>query len=279
MKRNGRFWWFVTMIALAHLGAILLVSRWALAAREPQPQSITWLSGGGAPARNESDDSPATSSATTMAAVVSPAAAESPVSLTKSEIQLPTATPAPAATPSASRKPDRSPTPRPTSTPRTRASPSPNRKSSPASKKSPSPPAKGKGAKLGGKSTPAVVSHKSAGQDKGAGDSSGAGTGTAAKAAEFGWYGNMLHDRFYKEWVQPTTVVASGAKFSARARIRIEKDGTVSDFKVSQPSGNVLVDESVAAAGGRVKKVDAVPAALLRGEHYDIEVVFALNPK
>jgi len=50
VKRNGRFWWFVTVIALAHLGAILLVSRWALAAQEPQPQSITWLSGGGAPA-------------------------------------------------------------------------------------------------------------------------------------------------------------------------------------------------------------------------------------
>src|SRR5207244_4830756 len=76
----------------------------------------------------------------------------------------------------------------------------------------------------------------------------GGATGGRAQAngsftsANAGWYGNMLHDRFYREWAQPTTVVASGAKLSALARIRIEKDGRISDFKIVRTSGRVVVD-------------------------------------
>src|SRR5205823_2896827 len=51
----------------------------------------------------------------------------------------------------------------------------------------------------------------------------GGKTGATANPANTSWYGNMLHDRFYREWEQPTTVVAGGAKLSASAKIRIEK--------------------------------------------------------
>src|SRR6185295_15437035 len=55
--------------------------------------------------------------------------------------------------------------------------------------------------------------------------SPGAGTGNgASKTSEFSWYGTMLHDRFYKAWEQPTSVVATGAKMSTIVKIRIEKD-------------------------------------------------------
>src|ERR1700737_3563659 len=52
---------------------------------------------------------------------------------------------------------------------------------------------------------------------------SGSGKGTSAgangqsvrqppdSASEFGWYGSLLNDRFYSEWIQPTTVISSGA--------------------------------------------------------------------
>ena len=70
----------------------------------------------------------------------------------------------------------------------------------------------------------------------------------------------MLHDRFYREWEQPTTVVASGAKLSALAKIRIEKDGRISDFKIVRSSGNVVVDDSVEAVGKKVTRVDAQSA-------------------
>ena len=87
----------------------------------------------------------------------------------------------------------------------------------------------------------------------------------------------MLHDRFYRAWNQPQTVVASGVKLSAVARIRIEKDGRISNFKLVKPSGNVLVDESVQSAGKKVTQVDALPAGMGNGGHYDVNINFALN--
>ena len=98
-------------------------------------------------------------------------------------------------------------------------------------------------------------------------------------APDFGWYGSMLHDRFYKEWVQPTTVVASGAKFSALAKIRIEKDGRISDFKIVRSSGNVVVDESIEAVARRVTKVDSPPNELAKADHYDVNINFELKPE
>ena len=87
----------------------------------------------------------------------------------------------------------------------------------------------------------------------------------------------MLHDRFYSEWAQPTTVVASGAKLSAVARIRIEKDGRIADFKIVRPSGNIVVDESVMAVGKKVTRVDPLPTGIGNGGHYDVNINFALN--
>src|SRR4029079_5150846 len=97
--------------------------------------------------------------------------------------------------------------------------------------------------------------------------SPGGKTGPAANPANVSWYGNMLHDRFYREWEQPTTVVASGAKLSALAKIRIEKDGRISDFKIARSSGNVVVDESIEAVGKKVTRVDALPTGLGSNGH------------
>jgi TonB family protein len=87
----------------------------------------------------------------------------------------------------------------------------------------------------------------------------------------------MLHDRFYSEWTQPTSTVASAAKMSTVVRVRIEKDGRVSSFEIVKPSGNVMVDESVTEIGKRVTHVDALPAALRSGGHYDVKINFELN--
>jgi TonB family protein len=110
----------------------------------------------------------------------------------------------------------------------------------------------------------------------GKGDSGGTG-GHAGGASEFGWYGNMLHDRFYSEWVQPTTNLASGAKISTLVKIRIEKDGRVSNFEIIKPSENVVVDESVATIAKRVTQVDPLPAGIVNGDHYDVKINFELN--
>jgi len=89
----------------------------------------------------------------------------------------------------------------------------------------------------------------------------------------------MLHDRFFSEWVQPRTSVAVGAKLSALVRIRIEKDGRISKFALVRPSGNVVVDESVAAVAKRVTQVDPLPTGLARGAFYEVNINFELNPE
>src|SRR5207302_1603351 len=92
----------------------------------------------------------------------------------------------------------------------------------------------------------------------GSGTAPGSGAGRAAGAgseSQFGWYGSMLHDRFYSEWVQPTTIATVGAKNSVLVKLRIEKDGRVSSFEVVRPSGNNELDESVKALANRVSRV------------------------
>jgi TonB family protein len=87
----------------------------------------------------------------------------------------------------------------------------------------------------------------------------------------------MLHDRFYSAWIQPTTNVPSGMKISTLVKVRIEKDGHVSNFEIIKPSENVVVNESVAAIAKRVSQVDPLPAGLGNGDHYDVKINFELN--
>jgi TonB family protein len=87
----------------------------------------------------------------------------------------------------------------------------------------------------------------------------------------------MLHDRFYSAWIQPTTSVPTGTKISTLVKVRIEKDGRVSKFEIIKPSENVVVNESVATIAKRVSEVDAPPAGLIKGDHYDVKINFELN--
>jgi outer membrane biosynthesis protein TonB len=132
------------------------------------------------------------------------------------------------------------------------------------------------------KSAKTVSAKTKSSADNGAGKTGSAGeggghAGGGASASEFGWYGNMLHDRFYSAWIQPTTSVPSGSKISTLVKVRIEKDGRVSKFDIIKPSENVVVNESVAAIAKRVTEVDAPPVGLGNGNHYDVKINFELN--
>ena len=87
----------------------------------------------------------------------------------------------------------------------------------------------------------------------------------------------MLHDRFYSEWVQPTTDATAGSKNSVLVKLRIEKDGRVSSFEVVRPSGGSELDESVKAIANRVSRVEPLPDGLGKGDHYDVKINFELN--
>jgi TonB family protein len=282
MRRNARFWRNVTLIALVHLAALIALLRWAGGSKIVSAQEITWLNTGGE--ASAIADTAKTEETPTPEPERQPSPPEEnqPVPApAKSEIQIPAATPHP--TPSPSAAPEPSPKPSPKPSPGKKASPKPS--ATPEKKKSP--PAATPAKKKDTAKKPTDKKDKTAKSENKSGErpaktgngSLGGKTGSNTNPANASWYGNMLHDRFYREWAQPTTVVASGAKLSALAKIRIERDGRISDFKIVRSSGNVVVDESVAAAGKKVTRVDALPAGIGNGGHYDVNINFALNSK
>ena len=194
------------------------------------------------------------------------AADEKPVVTTaKSEIELPSATPKPTATATPA-KPSATPASRAKTTPKPIPKPTP--KKTLVAKASPKPSAKTKSSpksaeKARNRRSAEKKDRKTALAKKDSASQSGSGhkqdqqaklasSGGGSSASEFGWYGNMLHDRFYSAWIQPTTNVPSGAKISTLVNVRIEKDGRVSKFEIAKPSENATVNESVGAVAKQI---------------------------
>jgi len=287
---GGRFWGNVVLIALAHAALIAGLIRWSVAAKaSTNPESIVWL-GGPADLSSESgkqeSPTPKQPGATESSeSEQDEAATEKPVAtIAKSEIELPTATPKPTAT--------ATPLPKPSTTPALRAktTPKPIPRSTPrkalVAKASPKPAAKAKSNPRNAnakaeKKDKIVLAKKDSAPQSGSAQSGSTGkagsAGGGSSGSEFGWYGNMLHDRFYSAWIQPTANVPSGAKISTLANVRIEKDGRVSKFEIVKPSGNATVNESVSAVSKQISHVDPPPTALIKGDHYDVKINFELN--
>ena len=309
MPKDARFWRNVTLIALAHVALLLGLIRWSVEARSSSnAQSIVWISGAEDLAAGEAESSnspqpamtpipPPESEPLEKAEVIE----ETPlVTAAKSEIELPTPTPIPTSTP----KPTATPTAKPKTTPKPTPKPArnathnvaggPTLKKTLVAKASPKPSPKAKSSPTKSaeeaKKTEANAEKKkiakiapakdgSSSQASGKTDSAGkVGHGGGGNSpSEFGWYGNMLHDRFYSAWIQPTTNIASGARISTLVKVRIEKDGRVSSFEIIKPSENIVVNESVGAIAKRITQVDPPPAGLGNGDHYDVKINFELN--
>jgi outer membrane biosynthesis protein TonB len=307
MPKDARFWRNVTLIALAHVALIAGLIRWSVEARNsPNAQSIVWLGdvGGASTATDPTTGEPPPAKLSPSLEPALPKTDEAErkeplLTAPKSEIELSTPTPIPTATPKPSPPPTPKPTPSskptPKSTPKknvlakTSPKPSPKVRSSPtksaekakkadanAEKKEiakPAPAKNGSSSQIGAGKT---GSAGKGGHVRHGTDSPGR-TGGGSSASEFGWYGNMLHDRFYSAWSQPTTNIVSGAKISTLVKVRIEKDGRVSSFEIVKPSENIVVTESVAAIAKRVTQVDPLPTGLGDGDHYDVKINFELN--
>jgi TonB family protein len=280
-----RFWRNVVLITLAHVALIAGLIRWSVAARaSSNPENIVWLGGqedlsSGESQKQESPSpkQPATATESSESEEDESAGEKPVVTTAKSEIEIPTATPKPT-TPATPAKPRARTTPKPI--------PKPTPKKTLVAKASPKPAAKPK-------PSPAKANAKSEKKDKitlakkdsasQSGSEQSGSTGKAGSAgggssgSEFGWYGNMLHDRFYSAWIQPTTNVPSGAKISTVVNVRIEKDGHVSKFEIAKPSANATVNESVAAVAKQISQVDPPPTELIKGDHYDVRINFELN--
>ena len=275
------FWRNVVLIALAHVALIAVLIRWSLAARaSSNPESIVWLGGANDLGARESENeaSPPSKQATAPEPKTSKegeAEKETPVVTARSEIELPSPTPNPTPTAASTPKPAATHTPKPRATPKSIPKPTPKKTlvakafSKPSSKA------------LKGRRSPDrrrnVATSKSASPSEGSGTTKGGHTAGGSTTSEFGWYGNMLHDRFYSAWIQPTTNVPSDSKFSTLVKVRIEKDGRVSKFEIIRPSENPVVNESVAAVAKQVTVVDSPPTALIKGDHYEVKINFELN--
>ena len=111
----------------------------------------------------------------------------------------------------------------------------------------------------------------------GTGREGGAPGGTSDGSARFAWYHQLIHDRFFSQWEQPTSLYGGGVKFACLVEIRIEKDGRISSFEIIKESGNFVMDESVRKAGRRVSKIDPLPEGLGSGGSYTIRVNFELD--
>jgi TonB family protein len=289
---GGRFWVNVVLIALAHLALIAGLIRWSVAAKaSSNPESIVWLGGAGDLSADETEtqESPSPKQPATdtesSESEKDKTATEKPVATTaKSEIELPTATPKPTATATPLPKQSATPALRAKTTPKPIPKPTP--KKTLVAKGSPKPGAKPKSspAKANAKSEKKdkivlakkdSASHSESGQSGSTGKAGSASGGSSG--SEFGWYGNMLHDRFYSAWIQPTTNVPSGAKISTLVTVRIEKDGRVSKFEIAKPSENATVNESVAAVAKQISQVDPPPTGLIKSDHYDVKINFELN--
>jgi outer membrane biosynthesis protein TonB len=305
LPRVKSFWRNVILIALAHIALVAGLIRWSVAAKTPSnPESIVWLGGAGDLSAGEerekeessSSNQPATEPESTKSEQVE-AADEKPVPTNaKSEIELPSATPkpTPTATPA---KPSPTPVSKPTTTPKparnaTRSvagGPTPGKAVLAKASRKTEAKHKARLVKAGTKSEEKekiVLAKKDSAPQNGSaqakpGSASGL-SGVASKvggnsASEFGWYGEMLHDRFYRAWIQPTANVATGTKISTLVKLRIEKDGRVSKFEIIKASENAAVNESVRVVAKQVTQVDAPPTGLTKGDHYDVNINFELN--
>jgi TonB family protein len=267
MSRDTRFWTNVALVTVAHLAVLLTLARGSREEPRTNLQNVVWMSSDAA-AAEEQRKPPAP---TPVSTAEKPVESSTPTPF-KSEIQMPSPTPTPTAapkpspTPKSSVKPTPSPTPKPTSkkSAEPKTTPKPSSKETPEKKQTASVP----------KKESSTSSNQSAEKKESADKGSGA---TTTQASELAWYGTMLHDRFNKGWEQPKSIVATGAKMSTIVRIRIEKDGRVSKFAIVKPSGNVVVDESVAAIAQRVTHVDPLPEGLTTKTFYEVKIDFELN--
>ena len=304
MRARFTFWRNFALIAGLHAAAIVTLTRWSRGSATALTQNVVWLNGSAGqaePASAKPALQPA--SITTSAPAATPEedkADEDDQSAptADSEIHLPRSTPTasasakPAPAPKVKVNPPRPPKPKPTAKPSPKPSPkkllvakNANKSSSPPPKPpeieakheppnetSPTPSAP---PSVSDSTRPAAADNNPA--SKGLGHGNGGHAGGGAGQGRFGWYGSMLHDRFYSEWVQPGNISGGSGGNSVLVKLRIEKDGRVSSFDIVRPSGNAEIDESVRAAAKRVTQVDPLPAGLGSGDHYDVKIKFELS--
>jgi TolA protein len=103
----------------------------------------------------------------------------------------------------------------------------------------------------------------------GPGNVSGSGSGDSALVG----YVGILTNRFQAAWNQPTSEMALGKMLAVTVKLRVEQDGTVTQFDIVEGSGNAVVDDSVREAGKKITKLPPPP----NGQAFSAPVRFELG--
>jgi TolA protein len=113
---------------------------------------------------------------------------------------------------------------------------------------------------------------------KGGGTGAGGAGGNGADAGTVDAYQTLIHDRFFSQWEQPTSIPTEHKHdFSTTLKITIQRDGTISDFGLAKPSGNPVMDQSVLEAARKVIKIAPVPEGMGGAGGYTININFELE--
>ena len=121
-----------------------------------------------------------------------------------------------------------------------------------------------------GSSPSGVRGHASVG--KGFGNGLGGGGGGGGPDSPVAWYYAMVKQIMYEAWQQPSNLANAGRPV-AFVTIRVKRDGTITDWQMTRPSGNALMDESVKRAVQLVKRLKPLPPQFI-GPSQDIEITF-----
>jgi TonB family protein len=109
----------------------------------------------------------------------------------------------------------------------------------------------------------------------GYGASIGGGGGGGGADSPLAWYYAMVKQVMYEAWQQPSGLSNAGNPI-ATVTIRVKRDGTISDWQISRPSGSRIMDDSVKRAVQAVKRLKPLPPQFI-GPSQDISIEFELE--
>ncbi len=106
----------------------------------------------------------------------------------------------------------------------------------------------------------------------GAGPGTGAGGGSTVP---FAWYYYQIKMAMYEAWQQPSALTGSKGLMTT-AEVRVQRDGQVTSRRITVPSGNTQMDDSVRRALDAITQLPPLPAGL-GGFYKDISIDFELT--
>jgi protein TonB len=90
----------------------------------------------------------------------------------------------------------------------------------------------------------------------------------------FNWYLALVRQTMYEAWIQPSEL--SGNGLVSEVKIRVHRDGSISNRNLTRPSGNAVMDQSVMKAIRSVSRLKPLPDKF-SGPYRDITIDFELT--